>query len=384
MSKRMKITKVLRRLFEAASIQHQAGNYASLCKLPKITPFEWDPVRELLTVIKPWWNLKKALVLSIHIGIGISSLFEIIFSTAIQPAINKHELLLRILLSNIICWSFVYHYHIWSDSEGFCALLNCIIRFNKLETGNLDTKVMRRILVAFKQGMMLTGIAIGLLIVACPQTPPYPTSLLQYIPTPWGWYTFIAFVVLKMIEVWNLVSWICYTALVCFCAVLCNSAMYVGCKSLKKFSFKESIKKHSILSLLATYINVQFRNSLHFSILIAVILLGILSSTAAIKYHDAMPSTMMYVVAVVSADSTATSLFIAMIPGKVNGISKDVIHAWRRQYSCGINKLERKVIRSLREIKIQFGTANFFEKDTCLVVVNFQILRTVDVLLLMS
>ncbi|CAL8076477.1 unnamed protein product [Orchesella dallaii] len=136
--------------------------------------------------------------------------------------------------------------------------------------------------------------------------------------------------------------------------------------------------------LLSTYINVQFRNSLHFSILIAVILLGILSSTAAIKYHDEMPSTMMYVVTVVSVDSTVTSLFIAMIPGKVNGISKDVIHSWRRQYSSGINKLERKVIRSLREIKIQFGMANFFEKDTCLVVVDFQILRTVDVLLLMS
>ncbi|CAL8076471.1 unnamed protein product [Orchesella dallaii] len=146
----------------------------------------------------------------------------------------------------------------------------------------------------------------------------------------------------------------------------------------------ESIKKHNNLSLLSTYINIQFRKSLQFSLVIAAILVGILTSTAAIKYHDTMPSTMMYVVAVAGVDATVTSLFIAMIPGKVNGISKDIIHGWKRQYSCGVNKLERKVIRSLREIKIQFGTANYFERGTCLAVVDFQILRTVDVLLLMA
>ncbi|CAL8076468.1 unnamed protein product [Orchesella dallaii] len=363
MSKRIKITKVIPTVFEAASIQHQAVNYAALCKLPKITPFEYDPAKQLLRVVKPWWNLKKVLVFSTHIGVAISSLFEIILSVIVQHEIDKHALLLRILLVNILCWSFVYHYHIWSDAEGFCSLLNGIIRYNKLEIGNLDTKVMRRILVAMKQGILLTGFAICSLMVACPHTPPFPTSLMEYTPTPWRWHTFVVLIALMAIEVWNVISWICH------------GAWSTGAASIKKFNK---------LLVLATYINVQFRNSMHFSNLIAVILLGILCYTATVKYHNEMPSTMMYVVAVVIIDCTVNSLFITIIPGKVNGISKNIIYDWKRQYSGGINNLERKVVRSLREIKIQFGTANYFERGTCLVVMDFQIRNTVDVLLLMS
>ncbi|CAL8076457.1 unnamed protein product [Orchesella dallaii] len=384
MSKRIKIIKVIRMVFEAASIQHQAENYAGLCKIPKITPFEYDPAKQVLRVVKPWWNMKKVLVFSIHTGIAMSSLFEIIFSAIIQHEIDKQPLLLRILLFSILCWSFVYHYHIWSDAEGFCSLINGIVRFNKLETGNLDTKVMRRILLAMKQGILLTGFAICSLMVACPHIPPFPTSLLEYTPTPWRWHTFVVQIALMAIEVWNVVSWICHGALVFYCILLCNAAMYIGVKSLKKYSFQESIKKHNSLLVLATYINVQFRNSMHFSILISVILLGTLTFTAAIKYHNTMPSTMMYVVVVIIVDCFVTSQFLVMIPGKVHGISKDVIHGWKRQYSCGIKKLERKIVRSLREIKIQFGTANLFERGTCLVVMDFQIRNTVDVLLLMA
>ncbi|CAL8076491.1 unnamed protein product [Orchesella dallaii] len=363
-----------------ANIKDHVRFHAKLCKLPIITPFLWDNERELLRVNKFAWKVKKSLVLSIHLCIVIAMLSEIVAFVLVSKNADKFAALLRIVFFCLISCPFLYHQHAWSDSEGLCTLLNCIAQFNQLKTGNLDTLWIRTILTVMQMSMFLATCLVTVLMAFCPDFPPFPSSLLVYVPQ--GWLVIIIRMVVTTIQVWNVISWMCHAGLILCCALLCNGAMYIGVHSLTKYPYpsNQSLKKYRQLLLLGTYINLQFRKSIQLALLMAVIALGILCFSATIKCHAEVSFMVLGIIILITVNAVVASSLMAAIPGKVNGMSKELLNDWKPKSVKG--RLDKKTVRSLREIKLQFGTANYFERNTCLAVMDFQIEKTVDLLLL--
>lgn len=76
-------------------------------------------------------------------------------------------------------------------------------------------------------------------------------------------------------------------------------------------------------------------------------------------------------------------------PGQANEKSKVIKQIWKRHviYSSTKGKqrkIEKTTIKSFQDIKIMFGSVNFYEKMTSLVIVNFVIEKSIRVMLLLS
>ncbi|CAL8076237.1 unnamed protein product [Orchesella dallaii] len=66
------------------------------------------------------------------------------------------------------------------------------------------------------------------------------------------------------------------------------------------------------------------------------------------------------------------------IQGSLNGMSKELLQVWNETSDKRMRKEERKIIGTMKEIRIRFGTSNFYVRNTCLVIGGFQIENIVN------
>jgi hypothetical protein len=80
--------------------------------------------------------------------------------------------------------------------------------------------------------------------------------------------------------------------------------------------------------------------------------------------------------------SVVTVIF--SIAGNVWSQSVEYRWAWKRNHHLARNKLSRRYAKSLQDMKVKIGAANFVEKNTPFVFVSFCVEQTVNLVLTMK
>ncbi|CAL8132129.1 unnamed protein product [Orchesella dallaii] len=362
------------------NIQVHVRAHVYLCKLTKLTPFHWDSENGNVKAKKPGCEFGKWLVYAAQLTMAIHMLYEMVSNSNRVNGTENYYILVRVFFLVVMSGAYIYHHHVWSDTEGLSALFNGIVHnFDKLEIGNLKTKAVSGIFRFMMVSQLITTFGFAILTIACPDLPPFLSSLLPQTGT---WYTFILRDVLIIIQVWVMTTILCHGFLIWCCVVLCNSTVYLGLKFLRMNNSKGCIRVYQNIQLITTYTNFQFQNSIQLSITIVSIAVTILSTSAAMKFHGMMPSSFLFAIIMSSVNALLVSTFNSMIQGKLNWMSKSLLHNWKRNQARSLGIWGQKTVKAMKDIRMQFGTGNFFEKSTCLVIMEFQIEQIVNVLLL--
>ncbi|CAL8136872.1 unnamed protein product [Orchesella dallaii] len=362
-------------------ISYHAKLHIDLCKFVKLTPFNWNSNEAKIEIKEENWKSGRILVYAIHLTILLLMLYETIQNSILRKDADSQGNFVRMTLLILQIGTPVYHQVVWSDTLEFCALLNGLLNFNKLQIGNLNNSTVRMVLSVVKISTLLCPLSFAMVMIFAPMTPPFPTSLITLRET-WNRAGFL--ILVEIVEIWNMLEYMLHGYFICSVVILANAGIYIGIKSIENRSIKSALPKYRIIQLLAVQTNVCFRNSVHLSITFVCILLGIVCNGAVVKYYNLLSPRALVAMVVVGAQTNVIGLLCYRIPGMVNWMSRALLQNWKRELSRRRNVVERKCLRSLSQLKVQFGNVNFFERKTCLVVVDFQIQQTINMLLLMQ
>jgi hypothetical protein len=111
-------------------------------------------------------------------------------------------------------------------------------------------------------------------------------------------------------------------------------------------------------------------------------LISIAGIFGAIRLHHVLPAPMYLVVVMVTFDGIFCLICISKFSGGVCTESKEVLGKWKVVgLSYEKRKITRKFFRSCEPLKIKMGMCNYFDGTTPLVIMDFLVIQSVNLLL---
>lgn len=174
--------------------------------------------------------------------------------------------------------------------------------------------------------------------------------------------------------------------------VACYIALYLRTKELVRDAVESKeflVNKYNSLQICSILINDCFQHSIALQFKFVVIILSVLFGT--ITCHTGIRNDLSAYKVFIAAYLWVCSYWMMIcgyyLPGKVNSSSKRILHIFKQNLFVGfltkLSGLSRcKVIKSLRSIRIQIGSTNYYESITALNILDFVLLQTVNMILL--
>jgi len=92
-----------------------------------------------------------------------------------------------------------------------------------------------------------------------------------------------------------------------------------------------------------------------------------------LKLYHAIPLPIYASFALLGIDGFIATCTIVRTFGNVNGLSRKVLHSWKR-INYGVSnksRIQKKQLESCSELRIRLGGSNYIEQTTCLVTLDF-------------
>ncbi|CAL8116164.1 unnamed protein product [Orchesella dallaii] len=176
--------------------------------------------------------------------------------------------------------------------------------------------------------------------------------------------------------------------IIVFGALLSTLGLWTAVRSLKRRSNDTGIsllfQKYRMIQVLACYKNACFQKSIFLGLTFELIVLNIVSFAGLITFYGSLKPSILFLLTLLNITVIGVAASVYKIPGMVNLLSKDVIAGWKRNVDGRYrrSRLESRILKSCSEIKIRFGEMNYFEAATSLTIINFQVEKTVNFVLL--
>ncbi|CAL8116170.1 unnamed protein product [Orchesella dallaii] len=365
----------------------------NLCETAGVSPYSWDSNTQRIIINGRHFQLgKKCIGLIMYIATFLAMFYEtVVYGYGGSTSTNENQQLLnRLVFMTIYGGCGLYFIFNESHSHELVALINELM--SKLERnpkfGKINIKIMK---LALRLHLMSVIIPFGIMMmmVMVPKMPPFPTCLVYRMEFgEYSWTTLLLRIILTMLQIWTFAMYVFDGYLILLGALLSTIGLWTGMRALKRSSINLNLNKrlqqYRMIQLLVCYTNACFQKTIFLGLTVVIILANIVSLAAFITYHDSLAPSMLAVLVLVIADVTGIAVFVYRIPGMVNQLSKQVTKGWKQRVGIrGVReKWESRMVKSCSEIKIKFGGVNYFEATTSLVIVDFQVEKTMNLILL--
>ncbi|CAL8116176.1 unnamed protein product [Orchesella dallaii] len=375
-------------------IQTHLKWYLNLCETTGVSPYSWDANTQRITINGRHFQLgKKWIGLILYIAIFLAMFYETVVygyggSTSTRNG-NQH-LLPRIVNMTTYGGSVLYFIFNESHSHELVALINELM--SKLERhptfGRSNLKVIR---LALRIHFMSLTVAVGIMVmmVMAPKMPPFPTCLLYKMQIMENSrITLMLRIILTSLQMWTFALYVFDGYLILLGALLSTIGLWTGVRAIKRPNIDPNlnlrIQQYRMIQLLACYTNACFQKTIYLGITVILILANIECLAAFITYHDSLAPSMLAVLVLVIVNMTGMAILVYKVLGMVNQVSKEVTNGWKQRVGIsGVRqKWESRMVKSCPEIKIKFGEVSYFEAKTSLVIADFQVEETIDLILL--
>ncbi|CAL8120976.1 unnamed protein product [Orchesella dallaii] len=375
-------------------IQTHLKWYLCLCETTGVSPYSWDANTQRITINGRHFQLEKKWIgLIMYIAIFLAMFYETVvygYGGSTSTANGNQHLLPRIVNMTTYGGSVLYFIFNESHSHELVALINELM--SKLERhptfGGTNIKVIK---LALRIHFMSLTIAVGIMVmmVMAPKMPPFPTCLLYKMQIMENsWIPLMLRIILTSLQMWTFALYVFDGYLILLGALLSTIGLWTGVRAIKRPNIDPNLnlrlQQYRMIQLLACYTNACFQKTIYLGITVILILANIECLAAFITYHDSLASSMLTVLVLVIVDMTGMAIFVYKILGMVNQVSKEVSNGWKQRVGIsGVRqKWESRMVKSCPEIKIKFGEVSYFEAKTSLVIADFQVEKTIDLILL--
>ncbi|CAL8116168.1 unnamed protein product [Orchesella dallaii] len=368
--------------------------HLNLCETAGLSPYSWDSDTQRVTINGRHFELgKKCTGLIMYIAIFLAMFYETVvygyLGSTSTPNENQ-ELLNRMVFMTIYGGSILYFIFNESHSHELVALINELM--SKLERnptfGRINVTAMK---LALRLHLMSVILTFGILVmmVMVPTLPPFPTCLLYKMEFwDYSWTTLMLRIILTMLQMWTFALYIFDGYLILLGAILSTIGLWTGVSAIKRLNthtnLNKRLQKYRMIQLLACYTNACFQKTIYLGGTVLIILANIVCLAAFMTYHDSLAPSMLMVLVLIIVEVTGIAVFVFKILGMINHVSKEGTNGWKQRVGIrGVRqKWESRMVKSCSEIKIKFGEVNYFEAITSLVIVDFQVEKTINLILL--
>lgn len=172
------------------------------------------------------------------------------------------------------------------------------------------------------------------------------------------------------------------------CMISCYMALYLRTKELLLDTIASKnvlVSKYYSLQICAILVNDCFQQNLALQFKFGVILTSIVFGTIACDTDiQSSMSINQYLISVYFWLITYWLMIAGYyFPGKVNSYSNEIIRTFKRNlFGTNLKVNKRNQINCLRSMRVEIGSANFYERCTALNILDFVLAQTVNVILL--
>ncbi|CAL8147111.1 unnamed protein product [Orchesella dallaii] len=248
-------------------------------------------------------------------------------------------------------------------------------------------KILRLMLLLMTTAGFLEVMTIVAAILLCPDTRPFPSSLIsKRMASENQVIAFAARSFLSVAYAWNFVSFGLHGYLIINSVIICVGILYITVYELKRNTnnrfLHKNTQKYQMLQLVSGRLNGCFQNTVFFWFTVIIVMVGSSGMTGCIMFYGNLKTSSLIVLMMLASHAVTITVTAFKFPGLVNWMSKQILHGWEVNLPNGCGKWRRKYILSFREIRIHFGGVNFYEKNTCVNIFDFQIQITINLILL--
>ncbi|CAL8116166.1 unnamed protein product [Orchesella dallaii] len=368
--------------------------HLNLCETAGLSPYSWDSNTQRVIINGRHSQLgKKYIGLIMYIAIFLAMFYETIvygYGGSTSTPNENQQLLNRLVFMTTYGGCGLYFIFNENHSREFLALINELMsKFERNPTfGRINIKVMRFALRLHLMSLILP-FGIMMMMVMAPKMPPFPTCLVY--KTEFGdysWTTLMLRIILTVLQMWTFALYVFDGYLILLGALLSTIGLWTGVLALKRsnadLKLDKRLQQYRMIQLLVCYTNACFQKTIFLGLTVVTILANIVSLAAFITYHGSLAPSILTGLVLIIVEVTGIAVFVYKILGMVNQVSKEVTKGWTQRVGIrGVRqKLESRMVKSCSEIKIKFGEVSYFEARTSLVILDFQVEKAINLILL--
>lgn len=143
---------------------------------------------------------------------------------------------------------------------------------------------------------------------------------------------------------------------------------------------KASVSQYRELQIGSLLFNEVFQNYILPVMMTGLVIIGTLAIYSSIAYSSNLPTPILLYMVVVTAACTHIEVGIYGAAGGIHESSQRWITSLKSRLGAK-DKLQRRIVSSLQDLKCRFGYSNFVERSTCLVFLDFTAVQVVNLLL---
>ncbi|CAL8116162.1 unnamed protein product [Orchesella dallaii] len=362
-----------------------------LCATSGLSPYSWNSSDQKVIINKRHFQQKRKWIgFIIFFAMFLAMIYEtMVFGYGFLEPSAYQDLLTRMLFLALYGGCGLYFIFNESHAHELAALINELT--SKCETdpifGGLNTNAMK---LALRLHLISIIIPMGVMtmMVITPKLPPFPTGLTFQLGLDEQWWIAILRVLLTILQMWTLALYVFDGYLILLGTFFSVIGLWTAARSLKirntDTKLNNRLHQYRKIQLLACYANACFQKTIFLGFTVIMILGSTLCLAAVITYNSSLKPSILFLLMLFIVNLTGISAIVYKLPGMINLLSKQVIREWKRRVCdmVGRRKLESRILMSCTQIKIKFGELNYFEAGTSLVIVNFQIENTINLILL--
>lgn len=193
-------------------------------------------------------------------------------------------------------------------------------------------------------------------------------------------------------EVWTFASFGGYAIFICYYGMYCGHA---GIQILtqkfqtQKFNGYRTITNYRKLLIRVELVNTCYQRIVAITVKLILMPVSVVFGAVLIKLRNSTSFDVVFILGYLLISCYFAMSFGYYFPGRANSISKRIIPQWKSDLVLSFQrernefKVTQKVLNSLQQVKIRFGSVSFYERGTSIVIVNFLLEKTISLALLM-